>query len=248
MFLNDVWRGLAAYMAAIKLLTRQGWWKYTLAPGFVSLIFGVVVLTAAWGLSDNMSAALMRGYPFEQGKAAAAVLVTLLSSLLIIAIGIIIFKNLVMLLVSPWMNRLSIKIERHTTGHSYIDERTFVEAFRRQLRLNLRLILREAAFIILIFLFGLIPVLDFAVPPLLFLVQSFYAGFGNLDYFMDRHYTFAESVAFVKRNKGVALGNGIGFLLLLLIPVAGVFLAPTLGVAAATLSGISLQKKEIAQN
>jgi CysZ protein len=242
MFLKDTVRGIAAYWAAIKLLTRQGWWKYALAPGFVSLIFAGVVLAAAWSLSDNIGNTLMLLYPFEAGRAAAMLVATLLGSLLIIAVGIIIFKNLVMLLVSPWMNKLSLKIERQATGRDYVDDRTFVVAFRRQLRLNLRIILREICFIILVFLVGLIPIVDFAVPLLLFLVQSFYAGFGNLDYFMDRHYTFAESVDFVKRNRGVALGNGIGFLLLLLIPVIGVFLAPTLGVAAATLSGIELQE------
>jgi CysZ protein len=69
-------------------------------------------------------------------------------------------------------------------------------------------------------------------------VQAYYAGYGNLDYFMDRRYTVKESINFIGNNKGVALGNGIGFLLLLAVPLIGVFLAPTLGVAAATLSGI----------
>ena len=79
---------------------------------------------------------------------------------------------------------------------------------------------------------------EVVVPIGIVLIQAYYAGFGNLDYFMDRHYSVKDSIAFVNRNKGVALGNGLGFLALLAIPIIGVFLAPTLGVAAATLSGI----------
>jgi CysZ protein len=241
--LKDILRGLRAYWDAVRLLGKQGWWKFALVPGLISLAFGSIVLFLAWTLSDNIGRLLMQLYPFEQGKAFAESVATVFGALVIIAFSLIIFKNIVMLLVSPWMNQLSIKIERHQTGNDYIDDRSFVVAFKRTVRVNLRILLRELFFIVLLLLVAWIPIVDFIVPIGIVLIQAYYAGYGNLDYFMDRHYSVKESIVFVNKNKGVALGNGLGFLLLLAIPILGVFLAPTLGVAAATLSGIDAKEE-----
>src|SRR5690554_8052550 len=69
---------------------------------------------------------------------------------------------------------------------------------------------------------------------LLFLVQSYYAGFGNMDYTLERHFKYAESIQFVKKNRGLAIGNGIVFMLVLLIPVVGIILVLPLSVTAAS--------------
>jgi CysZ protein len=68
----------------------------------------------------------------------------------------------------------------------------------------------------------------------LFLVQAYYAGFGNMDYTLERHYGYKESVQFVKSHKGVAIGNGIIFTMMLFIPFIGVLLVLPLSVTAAT--------------
>jgi CysZ protein len=241
MQLKDILRGLRAYKEAVFLLGQQGWWKFALVPGLISFAFGSIVLLLAWVLSDNIGRFLLHFYPFETGKDLAEDVAAVFGFIMIIAFAIVIFKNVVMLLVSPWMNQLSIKIERHLTGNDYVDNRSFLDAFKRTARVNLRILLREIFFILLLLLVAWIPIIDFIVPICMILIQAYYAGFGNLDYFMDRHYSVKDSIAFVNRNKGVALGNGLGFLLLLAIPVIGVFLAPTLGVAAATLSGIDVK-------
>ncbi len=242
--IRDIWKGLYAYATAVKLLTKQGWWKYALIPGLISFVFASIILALAWFLGDNIGRILLAAYPFEQGRETATVFANIIGGVMIVVTGLMLYKHVVMLLVSPWMTKLSIKIEHSITGRDYVDERSFSVAFMRTMRLNLRIILREIMVVILLFLVGVIPALNFAVPILLFLVQAFYSGYGNLDYFMDRRYSVKQSVQFVNRNKGIALGNGIGFLLLLMIPFLGVFLAPTLGTAAATLSGIDVAKND----
>jgi CysZ protein len=245
MLLKDIIRGLRAYWEAVLLLGKQGWWRFALVPGLISLAFGSVVLLLAWTLSDNIGRALMHLYPFEQGKNFAENVATFFGGAMILALSLVLFKNVVMLLVSPWMNQLSVKIERHLTGNDYVDNRSFVDAFKRTARVNLRILVRELFFILLLLLVAWIPIIDFIVPVGMVAIQAYYAGFGNLDYFMDRHYSVKESITFVKHNKGLALGNGLGFLLLLAIPIIGVFLAPTLGVAAATLSGIDAKDSNV---
>jgi len=65
-------------------------------------------------------------------------------------------------------------------------------------------------------------------------VQSYYAGFGNMDYTLERHFKYSESIQFVRQNKGIAIGNGIVFMLMLLIPVVGIILVLPLSVTAAS--------------
>ena len=74
------------------------------------------------------------------------------------------------------------------------------------------------------------------------MVQSYYAGFGNMDYTLERHYNYKDSINFVRRNRGIAIGNGLVFIMFLLIPFIGVILVLPLSVTAASLSTVKLIK------
>lgn len=66
-----------------------------------------------------------------------------------------------------------------------------------------------------------------------------------LDYSCERHkLSPAESVAFVGRHRGLAIGNGLLFFMMHIIPVIGWVLAPAYAVVAATLS-IYYQQKSV---
>ena len=65
-----------------------------------------------------------------------------------------------------------------------------------------------------------------------------------MDYTLERHYGYKESVQFVKRHKGVAIGNGIIFTIMLFIPVVGVLLVLPLSVTAATSQTIRFIKEK----
>jgi CysZ protein len=63
-----------------------------------------------------------------------------------------------------------------------------------------------------------------------------------MDYTLERHYKYKESVQFVHRNRGLAIGNGIVFILFLLIPVIGVILVLPLSVTAASTKTVEVLK------
>jgi CysZ protein len=94
-----------------------------------------------------------------------------------------------------------------------------------------------------ILLISFIPVINIFSSVLLFLVQSYYAGFGNMDYTLERHYEVKESVAFVRKNRGIAIGNGIVFMAMLLIPVIGIILVLPLSVTASTTQTVKIIQK-----
>ena len=107
----------------------------------------------------------------------------------------------------------------------------------RGVRLTFRNLIREVFFTIIVMILSFIPFVSVISVPLIFIIQAYYAGFGNMDYYLERHYpSVSGTAAYVRGSKGIAIGNGIVYLLLLIIPVLGLLIAPTFGATAATLS------------
>ncbi|MEE9371601.1 MAG: EI24 domain-containing protein, partial [Saprospiraceae bacterium] len=150
----------------------------------------------------------------------------------------IIYKYFVLIATSPLLSKLSEDIESNLDGDYISIPFSFKKAivdFIRAIRLSLRNVSKELLYTILIFLVGLFPIFTIATTPFIFLVQSYFAGFGNMDFYLERYYNPNETTNFVKSNKAFAAGNGTPYMILMAIPVIGVFFAPVLGATAATL-------------
>lgn len=133
------------------------------------------------------------------------------------------------------MGPVSGKIEAHITGQVPKHRNTSgLSQLWRGIRINIRNLVMELLLTIPILIIGFIPIIGVISTVLLFLVQSYYAGFGNMDYTLERHFNVKESVSFVQKNKGVAIGNGVVFMLMLLVPVLGIILVLPLSVTAAS--------------
>ena len=105
----------------------------------------------------------------------------------------------------------------------------------RGIRIALRNIVRELFFTLILLLVGvIIPILSPFTTVAIFLLQSYYAGFGNMDYTLERRLGVSQSVGFVRRHRGLALGNGIVFVLLLMTLVGFIIALPLGTIAAAT--------------
>jgi CysZ protein len=139
------------------------------------------------------------------------------------------------------MSPVSEKVEAHLYPgvHEYRNT-TDASQLMRGIKINVRNLCWEIGLSIPIFLIGLIPVVGFFSAALIFLIQAYYAGFGSMDYTLERHYGFRESVRFVKNNRGAAIGNGIIFVLLLFIPLIGIILVLPVSVTAASVSTLRL--------
>jgi CysZ protein len=239
-------RGMTSYGTAFQLISRYRLWGYVLVPALVSFAYGIGLLLLAWTFSDDLGRWMVSIYPWEKGRSAVTAVATVLGALAILALGFIVYKNLVMALASPFMSPLSEKIERELRGYSRpvtFSTGQFFSDLWRGLRIGLRNLLRELFFTLLLFLLGLIPVLSPFVAAGLFLIQAFYAGFGNMDYTLERHLDVRESVRFVRRHRALALGNGVVFMALLLTLIGFLFALP-LGAVAATLETVRLLPKE----
>lgn len=247
--IQTILKGVKAYFGAFQLISKLKLWKYFIIPIMISVLTATLIVVLAYTLSDNVGHYVSGFWKWEFGKQTFKMVSTFLSGLLIIVIGLVLYKHIVMALSAPFMSPVSEKIEFYLRGESHKHRKTsFQEQLIRGIRINLRNLLRELFFTIPILLLSLIPIVGILSTLLLFLMQAYYAGFGNMDYTLERHFTYKESLKFVKNNKGIAVGNGIVFILFLLIPVIGVLFVLPLSVTAATTETIkNIKQKELSE-
>lgn len=240
--LKNILSGIKAYFGALSLISKLKLWKFFAIPMLISFITAIVIFGLAYGLSDNIGNVISKIWIWNWGKQTFTLISSFVGGVIVIAVGLILFKHIIMALSAPFMSPVSEKIEAYYTGnppHSHRNT-SFSQQLWRGIKINSRNLMMELLLTIPILLLKFIPIINIFTTVLLFLVQAYYAGFGNMDYTLERHYQYKESVRFVRKNRGIAIGNGIIFMLCLLIPIVGVLLVLPLSVTAASNETIKL--------
>lgn len=245
--MNGFLNGIKGYIGAFELINKLKLWKYFVIPIAISVITAAVVGLLSYALSDAIGNYISSFWNWEWGKETFQVISSYFGGFIVIGIGLLTFKHIVLALAAPFMGPVSKKIEDHfTNGNAVEITSNSLELLWRGIRIGLRNVFRELILTIPILLLGLIPLIGIFSAVLLFLMQAYFAGFGNMDYTLERHFNYRDSVKFVKRNRGLATGNGLVFMLFLFLPIIGVILVLPLSVTAAasqTIPLIQAQKK-----
>lgn len=241
MFFKDFRSAISSYGQSFTLINELKLWKFFLFPILIGLLFGGLVIWAAYGLSDNIGDYLADFWPFSWGEDFMASVGQVFGVVIVLLMGLLVYKHAVMALASPFMTPVSEKIEMHLTGKQLDPTDTAVEymaALMRGIKINARNLLLELLITFPLIILGFIPLVNIVTAVLIFYVQAYYSGFGNMDYTLERHRSYKETIKFVRKNNGVAVGNGTIFILLLFIPVVGMCLALPLSTAAATIDTV----------
>ncbi len=236
--LQNFFEGISSYIEAIKHINKHGLWGYVLLPGLLSVLLGLGVFSISWNLSDDVGGILDNLWVWEWGKEFIAKIAQVLGGLLVLLVGLLIFKQLVMVVSAPFMSMLSEKVEYQLTGlktGSAFSTKQVVSDVLRGLRIAIRNLIRELGATLILLLLSLIPIFAPFTAILIFTIQSYYAGFGNLDFALERSCRFRESVKFVQNNKMLTIGNGAVFMFLLYTFI-GLLIALPLGTVAATIA------------
>ncbi len=236
--MGNFFDGIRAYGKALQIISLLGLWGYLMVPAVLSILIALALVGVAWGASADIGHWLLGLIPWLKGEGASGWIARLFSALILLSVGLVVFKQIVMALSSPFMSFLSEKVERYLAGEAYQELRFSIPQalsdIWRGIRISMRNLVRELLLTVLILLLGLVPLLGLLAPVLLFAVQAYYAGFGNIDYTLERHFRVRDSVRFVQRHRAFALGNGTVFMLLLFTGV-GFLIALPLGTVAAAI-------------
>ena len=148
------------------------------------------------------------------------------------------FKYVWLIVGSPVYAYLSEKTDSIIEEKEFeFDSKQFIKDIFRGIRIAVRNSLWQSVYMISIILLSLIPIIGWLTPLLALLVECYYYGFSMLDYSFERKkFTTADSIYFIGNHKGLAIGNGLIFYLMHILPLIGWVLAPAYAVVAATLS------------
>jgi CysZ protein len=244
--IKNILKGIQAYTGALALISKLKLWKYFLVPIIISVITASLIALSAYGLSDNIGNFIARIWPWDFGKDTFTSISTFIGVIVVVAIGLILYKHIIMAFSAPFMSPVSEKIEAHLTGVERHNHRntSFKEQLWRGIRINFRNLGKELLITVPLLLLKFIPVVNIFSTISLILLHSYYAGFGNMEYTLERHFKYRESVQFIRKHRGIAIGNGLVFILFLIIPVIGVILVLPMSVTASSIKTVELLKKD----
>ena len=233
--------GLKAYLEAYQVISRLKLWRFFMIPMLISVLIFLNIVLVSISFSDEIGLYISSFWSWDFGKETINTVSMILGGIILISIGLILFKHLVMILSAPFMGPISKKIEDDFIGvTSQVQVSSPLTLMFRSLKISSRNLFRELLFSIPILLLGLIPFIGFFSLIFLFLMQAYFAGFGNMDYTLERHFSYQKSIQFVKENKGIAIGNGLVFILFLLIPFVGIIFIIPFSVTSATIATVKI--------
>lgn len=242
--IRDIRHSTEAFATAIGLLTKPWAIKYVIGSAILSMLTAIIFVLLALSYGDNLGSYFLDLLAFSSGPEWLAVVVQWIMRILLLLSILFLFKYVVLVITSPIMSILSEKVEeryslRETTRPGLKEQ---LSSIARGSYLALTNLTKEMIISIPIILVSLIPGIVIFATPVLFLVQSYFAGFGNFDFYLERHLNVRDSKTFAGRHKLPLVINGGVFLTILFIPIIGVLIAPALGTIAATLQGIKLME------
>jgi len=240
--INNILKGLKVYSGTYAMISKLKLWKYFIIPIIISVAVFALILILSWSLSYSLGEWMSSAWPFDLGQDFITTVSVFIAGIVIFAIGLIFYKHIILALSAPFMSPVSEKIESYYTGRPAINQTnsSFATQLIRSIRINTRNLIKELLLTIPILLLKFIPVVNIFSTVLLIILQAYYAGVSNMDYTLERHFKYRDSIAFIKKHRGLAIGNGIGFLLLLIIPVVGVILALPLSITSASIITVDL--------
>ena len=244
--LKEIIIAVQSYFKAHQFISKHNLWKWIIIPGLIYALLFVVsmyffsksatyvieLLSIKTGLKvwvDKMQSSLL-GFFFALG----GIMIWLILMMLYFSW----FKYLWLIVGSPLFGYLSEKTE------SIIEERDYPFSFpqllkdiARGIRLAMRNALWQTVYTFTLLIISFVPILGWITPLIVLLIECYYYGFSMLDYSCERQkLSPAQSIEFIGKHKGLAVGNGLIFYLMHGLIGIGWVLAPAYAVIAATLS------------
>lgn len=244
---------IKAYIKAISFVFNNGLWIYFLYPFFISLLLFFGGFALVHQFSDFVRSWLMDIVdPYIASSSWLSYLTTALSFIVNILFAIIFYffysaivKYIVLIVMSPVMALLSEKAEEIITGKKYkFNFSQLLQDILRGISIALRNMIIELSIILICFILVWIPVIGWLSPIFLFVVSYYFYGFSMIDYTSERRkLNVSQSVAYIRKNKGLAIGNGFIFALLFAFPIIGAIVVAVLAPVAATIAVIEVEKR-----
>jgi CysZ protein len=231
--LADITTGIQAMARALRLLNQPGVRVYVIVPLSINLLlFGALVFYgySQFHLFVNW---LMSSVP--DILAFLEWLLWLFFGTLAAITVFFAFTPVANIVAAPFNALMSEKIEAHLTGVPVASDISFTRMALDAIGSQLRKLVYILLWVLGLFLFSLIPVVNLIAPVLWVVFGSWLLSLEYFDYPMGNHdIVFAEQKRLLRERRGIALGFGGVVMIMTSIPIINFFAMPV-AVAGATL-------------
>ena len=244
--LKEIVISIQSYFKAHQFISKHRLWKWIIIPGILYMLLFCVGMYFFWTSSDNavsrLSAFIGVDRWLHHRQSAFLSFLFMMGGIMVRLILVFfyfsLFKYLFLIIGSPLFAYLSEKTEAIIEGKEFpFSFSQLLKDMMRGIRVALRNSLWQTVYTISILILSFLPLVGWITPVISMSVECYYYGFSMLDYSCERHkLSPAESLAFIGKRRGLAIGNGLVFYLMHFIPFVGWVLAPSYAVVAATIS------------
>lgn len=236
--MGDVWAGMADFWAAHRLIWRHKLWRWLMIPGLLSVLYWPAALAVLYvGFRRGAEVWFGQVPPGWLATAGGVVLGLVLAGIAVAGLYVL-HRTVILVVCAPLWGPLSESAERALLGTPGMpfSVRQLARDVRRAGCVGGILLALSLLCLIGCWLLALVPIVGLAAIVLLPATQAFFAGAGYIDPTLERHKVGVRgSLRYLARHRWRVLGNGLGYSLLMLVPLLGWFLAPGYAVVAATI-------------
>jgi CysZ protein len=253
--LKEIIIAIQSFAHAHRFIVKHRLWKWILIPGLIYTILFILGIYLFW-ISSNSAiefVLLKIGAKTWLDKMQDSwlfwffIIGQVILKLVLLLFYFSLFKYIFLIIGSPVFAYLSEKTE------SIIEEKEFPFSFKqlmidiaRAVKIALRNMLWQTVYVVTILILSFIPLFGWIAPLVALFVECYYLGFSMLDYSSERNKMSAQqSIIFISHHKGLAIGNGMVFYIMHLVPLVGWLFAPSYAVIAATLSLFHAKKSHV---
>lgn len=244
--LKDIIIAIQSYQEAHRFIVKHRLWKWILIPGFLySILFcaGIYLfwISSGQAIDSLFSITGLKKWMYTiEGSWLKFLFIfgQVILQLVLLLFYFSLFKFLFLIIGSPLFAYLSEKTEAIMEGRDFpFSFAQLLKDISRGIKLALRNALWQTVYTLSILILSFIPFVGWFTPLIALIIECYYLGFAMLDYSCERNkLSTSQSIEFIGKHKGLAVGNGIVFYLMHAIIIAGWILAPSYAVVAATIS------------
>ena len=244
--LKEIIIAIQSYFEAHDFIHKHRLWKWIIIPGILYTLLFIFGMYFFWQSSNNAVNWISQQIGLEawlqkqrsDWLSFIFVMAGLILRIVLVFFYFSLFKYLFLIIGSPVFAYLSEKTESILEGKDFpFDGKQLLQDVLRGIRLALRNTLWQTVYVVSLLLLSLVPLAGWITPVIALFVECYYYGSSMLDYSLERHkLTYAQSIIYIGRHRGLAIGNGLMFYLMHGFIIIGWVLAPAYAVVAATLS------------
>jgi CysZ protein len=233
---GDFARGFTAFFGAITKINKYGLKTHLLISALISLLIGGLVIFAGIIFFYNYAGAIVGLIlPFDIHSVVLQKIISIVFIGIFFFVLYFIYKYMLWILLGPVLGQISQKIEFQLIGKK--ENSSFLaipKGITRGVIFSFQNMFKEIFYTLLLLIVSLFPFVGIISMPLLFLIQSYFIGLGNFDFYAERHFTINETKRIGKANRWIMIGIGSAFSFCILIPFFGMIFAPIFATISAT--------------